>query len=583
MHCAYRHLAFSLVSATLLTVGIDAAAAREIPVQVDQSRGVDSRVDYSKLLRYGPWDDRNYELTVEDLALLARNESELKVPVPAFYRVELRRTFDLEETGPVQYPHSALPRFLNEYGGYLVDGKLYRGLERRGDDWVILDDETADLEDFEREGGFAFLEGESRVTSPNGAAESAIAINPANPDLVIAGTNGPSGSQRMHFSSDGGETWTQATNLPLGGACCDPTVAWSADGSKAYTATLGSGVWFYRSGDNGHNWDDLANEPGADPRRELGSGVDKEYLHVDTYPTSPRKDSIYLTWHQGNIMQFARSLDFGHTWSTPLAFTADDRGIGSDIATDSAGDIYYFYPAFNTQTIRLKKSTDGGVSFGAQSLVADTEGSFIFPVPSMETREVFIYVSAAVDLSGGPFHDTIYAAWTDSTGPTTGNPANNHARIQVAFSRNGGSSWTVTTPHETDDASTVDRYHQWLGVAPDGSVHVVFYDTRRDLPSRNQVDMFHSVSTDGGVTWSTPDRLTAEQSPNITTSFEFGDYNGLDVVMNDVIAIYTDNRNESGGGGNSVDVYAAGQVTSNTIFTDDFESGDTSAWTTAVP
>jgi hypothetical protein len=92
------------------------------------------------------------------------------------------------------------------------------------------------------------------------------------------------------------------------------------------------------------------------------------------------------------------------------------------------------------------------------------------------------------------------------------------------------------------------------------------------------------VSTDAGVTWTTPDRLTAEQSPNITTGFEFGDYNGLDVVMNDLIAIYTDNRDEVGGGGNSVDVYAAGRVLdSNLIFSDGFESGDANAWGTVVP
>ncbi len=68
-------------------------------------------------------------------------------------------------------------------------------------------------------------------------------------------------------------------------------------------------------------------------------------------------------------------------------------------------------------------------------------------------------------------------------------------------------------------------------------------------------------------------------SPNITTGFEWGDYNGLDVVMNDLIAIFTDNRNESGGGGNSVNVYAHGQsANAGLIFTDGLESGDISAW-----
>ena len=71
------------------TVALGGVAATE-PVIV-QSRGVDSRVDYASLDRFGPWDDRNYQLTREDLALLAENEVDLHEAVPAFYRVALRR------------------------------------------------------------------------------------------------------------------------------------------------------------------------------------------------------------------------------------------------------------------------------------------------------------------------------------------------------------------------------------------------------------------------------------------------------------------------------------------------------------
>lgn len=62
--------------------------------------------------------------------------------------------------------------------------------------------------------------------------------------------------------------------------------------------------------------------------------------------------------------------------------------------------------------------------------------------------------------------------------------ANNHARVGVAYTRDGA-TWTLRTPHETADAGTVDRFHPWLGVAPDGKVYVMFYDTRRRSPSRS--------------------------------------------------------------------------------------------------
>ncbi|MEO1087903.1 MAG: sialidase family protein, partial [Acidobacteriota bacterium] len=234
--------------------------------------------------------------------------------------------------------------------------------------------------------------------------------------------------------------------------------------------------------------------------------------------------------------------------------------------------------------IVLKRSTDGGVTFETGVVaVANTEGSFDFPIPSMDNREVFIYVAAAADTTDGPFANRIYASWTDSTAPTTGNPANNHARIQVAYSTDNGATWTARTPHETADATSVDRWHQWLSVGPDGKVYVMFYDTRQD-PERESVDAYFSISEDGGDTWSTPERLTTVTSPSINGSFQFGDYNGMDVVMGRLITVFTDNRDESGGSAQSVDIYAAGRTLDNsTIFIDGFESGDASAWSISFP
>ncbi|MEM8960327.1 MAG: hypothetical protein AAGD38_02515, partial [Acidobacteriota bacterium] len=58
-----RHFTFVL-ALVLLTAGL--AGAQDIK----QNRGVDIRVDYADLTKLGPWDDRNYDLTLEDLAVL---------------------------------------------------------------------------------------------------------------------------------------------------------------------------------------------------------------------------------------------------------------------------------------------------------------------------------------------------------------------------------------------------------------------------------------------------------------------------------------------------------------------------------
>ncbi len=524
---------------------------------IDTSRGADPSVDYAALMRLGPWDDRNFDLTAEDLALLAPNEAEQRDAIPAFFRVELRKTVPaLRREGPAQYPRSAQQIFFLRYGGYLIDGQLYTRAVRRDGLYRVLRENGTPQEDWAAKA----LAGDVRVTSPTGGAESSVEIHPSNANLVIAGSNGPGSGQVMHRSSNGGTSWSQAAALPLGGTCCDPTVDWSSDGTKAYAATLGGcgavcNVWFYRSGDNGATWSDL----GADPRREITSASisDKEFIHVDKFATSPFRDSIYVTWHDNNTMKLSRSTDLGQTFSAPLTVSSGsaELGIGSDIATDKGGNVYYFWPAFNSQRVLVKKSTNGGTSFGATVQVATTQASFIFPVPSMDTREVFVYTAADVDLTGGAFANRIYVAWTDSTAPTSGTPANNHARIQVAFSADGGATWSVRTPHETADAATVDRYHPWLSVGPDGTVYVAYYDTR--VAGRSSVDFFYSRSTDGGNTWTAPARITTVTSPGIEDGFEWGDYNGLDVVGSQFISIFTDNRNEGGGTADSVDVYAA--------------------------
>jgi hypothetical protein len=357
--------------------------------------------------------------------------------------------------------------------------------------------------------------------------------------------------------------------LPLGGTCCDPTVDYSANGEFAYTATLGNCgnslcVWFYRSDDNGVTWTGLNNVTPGDPRRELTtSGSDKEYIHVDKHCGSPHVDNIYMTWHDNNIMQFARSTDKGNTWSK-TSFSADPLGIGSDITTDHNGNVYYVWPEFNSRSIRLKKSTDGVATFASgTTTIASTQGSYEFPVPAMDKRKVFIYASVDADLSGGAYHGSIYASWTDSYAPTGANPINNHSRIQVAYSRNQGATWSTVTPHSTADQSTVDRFHQWLAVGQDGTVHLVFYDTRESA-SRTGVDLYYTSSTDGAQTFSAPQRLTTVTSAKINDSFEYGDYNGLDHVVRQS-SIFTDNRVEGGGGGDDIDVYSTTDINPSTV------------------
>jgi len=516
---------------TLLSGLLVSTALGALPDPViDQSQGVDQSVNYLDMAKYAPWDDRNYQVTKEDIKWLADNELELFPGIPVFFRVELRKEFpSLLRTGPVQYPRAALQLFYLRYGGVMRNGVIVDPAPVKGpsDDKVAVP-----------------INGEQQLNSVLGANEITIEINPADANQAIAGSNN-NGGQEMYWSTNGGVSWTIQGVLP--DTCCDPTIGWSSDGTVGYVGALSGaiGVSFWRTFDGGKNWVDRVNL--------TASGSDKEFLHVDISPTSPYQDNVYLTYHNSNTMQFARSSNQGASFDI-TAFGGAPSGIGSDITTDSAGNIFYFYGATSAQTITMLKSTNGGTTFASPMTVASTNGSFDFPIPAMETRRAWIYTSTDADRSTGTYAGSVYVAFTDTSAPeNNGSATANHTQIHVFYSRDGGATWDSSIPHPTDDVLTVDRFNQWLTVDEFGTVHVIFYDTRHSA-SRTGVDLYYTFSTDGAQTWNELTRVSASTSANLTDGQEWGDYNGISVVNDLVIPAWTDNR---AGPPNEKDVYAA--------------------------
>lgn len=491
--------------------------------QTPDLKGVDNRVDYNALYRQSeaagiPWDERNLALDQNDLALLPPKDLEDTAKIPLAYRVEFRRAFpDWPRTsGKGQYPLSAAEVYEIFWGG--TEGKgLYPDLEKGGMPVTV--------------------NGESEITTGRNSAESAIAINPVDPSLVIAGVNGPNG-QEMYFSSDGGLTWTRSTSN-LGSSCCDPTVAWSPDGSIAYMAQLGGcflfgcNIEFFTSMDNGMTW-------GNKISVATGNSHDKEVIHVDTLASSPNFGNVYIHFHTGNTIQFARSLDNGQTFEPRIGFPGT-QGIGGDIATDTQGKIYVAWSEFGSNSINWHSSTDGGQTFSNIETIAPVNATFNFAIPTFDNRFAPVIVAVSCDTTGGPFTDRVYATWGDLSGPDTNNANTNHSWIRFAYSDDGGQTWEVANPHPTNDINSVDRFNPWMDIDSQGGVHVVYLSTQND-PNRRETDLYHVLSTDGGETFSTPLRVSSQSSAYINDNFQWGDYNGLSIVDEEVRPIWTDKR-----------------------------------------
>ncbi len=146
----------------------------------------------------------------------------------------------------------------------------------------------------------------THVTDLNNArSESAIAINPNNPQQIVAGSKFFRNLETYdftlatQFSQDGGLTWQDSAPLPLSGftVLSDPTIAWD-DVGNVYLLGLSAndppadnlvGIEGYKSTDGGQTW--------TGPTHVHASSVDdKQWVAGDSNTASPFHGRIYGAW-----------------------------------------------------------------------------------------------------------------------------------------------------------------------------------------------------------------------------------------------------------------------------------------------
>jgi hypothetical protein len=317
----------------------------------------------------------------------------------------------------------------------------------------------------------------------------------------------------------------------------------------------------YKSIDDGANWTFDSTASGTQ------NNVDREIMWVDHSPTSPFKDQIYVTWHNGVPAFVARrTTGAGAAWQAPVQVSGAEttgQGIGGDIKTNSAGEVFVFWPDDGgSRTIYLAKSTNGGTTFGAPITIAAIFASTRrISIPADSSRKARVYIS------GGAYRtatkNLVFAVWPDlkfdiSDPPPSGcnsglGPANNVAskcksRIRFTRSTNGGATWEAPRMIN-DQASLNDQFHSRLCVdESNGRLVVIYQDTVSD-PGRLKTDVWMQTSSDDGVTWSAAEKVTTCQTDETSAGADFGnqygDYSGLSGYAGTFFPSWTDRR--SGG------------------------------------
>jgi hypothetical protein len=493
--------------------------------------------------------------------ILRPEEANDKLNIPPWLRVLWRKAHP-EGTYSADDPTGGYPLALHEVHEWMVTHQN-------------LQPGTADTAELGTSTQTVGVTGEQRIsgeqTSPR--SESDIRINFFDPTKIIGASNNitGSGTQAMFFSTDSGATWGQTT-LPLiaGDAFHgDPAVEWTSDGT-AWSTTLGINPNYtvlrllaYKSTDNGATWTFDAIVSGSQ------GDADKPMIWADHNPGSPFKDNLYAIWHSGRPVFMNRRTGPGGAWQTPIQVSGTETtgtGIGADVKTNSAGDVFGVWPDTGSGGIYIVKSTNGGLSFSsfpAPIRITTTFGHFDIGIPAMAIRRALIYTSAAVYRTATK--NNVYVSWMDMTGvsdpnapcnapryePGTNTDSNCKTRIWFRRSTDGGMSWPTPPKMLNNQASKNDQFNQALTVDDTtGRISIIYYDTVQD-PNRLKTGVFYQFSDDDGVTWSSPCPVTTAQTDETVAGADnapglgnqYGDYNALSGRGGVFFPSWTDRRN----------------------------------------
>ncbi len=394
--------------------------------------------------------------------------------------------------------------------------------------------------------------------SPAPQNEPAIKISHKDPNRVVAAwrdfrINFNPAYRRVgySYSTNGGVTWAPSALLDsnvLGGGLLrnsDASVTVDTAGNF-YITTIAlnnsngnTTLAIYKSTDGGVTF------PLASTLFQ-GSSEDKEMITTDLTPGSPFYNRMYISWSRLSLsadIKVIRSTDMGGTWSAPANVSSGTTGQGSDPAVGANGEVYVVWVNANTWgTQYFSKSTDGGVTFSTQTVVASGPAGNIPWSQSGPTT----FPAVACDISGGPRNGYIYVTWGDGR--------NGDEDVFLTRSTDHGSTWSSATRVNNDGIGNGKvQAWPWIAVNNTGLISVVFYDTR-NTPNNNTIECWVARSSDGGATF-TNEVLSTQQSPTAqpNTDVRYGDYIGVDFWTNKIIPVWTDER----AGGFDMDIYSA--------------------------
>ena len=375
-------------------------------------------------------------------------------------------------------------------------------------------------------------------------AEGHISMNPLNPLQTFNAFN----TNGTHYSNDGGLNWF-VNNPAFPNAAGDPVTAYDSLGNLYYETMKSpvSACWVAKSTNNGQTW--LWTNVSAT------AGNDKNWMCADQ-TGGPYANYVYTIMTNGSAASFARSTDFGATFTTtaslsPHSFPGAMVCVGPNGGI-SGGCVYavtHLGPN-NAGTYTFHRSTNGGLTFTSMSSnswsnVIGLEVGGRSTVSSMRTRP---YPMIAADNSYGTYRGRLYCVYASNEPAGSGNKSDVFCR----YSTDQGLTWSSrVTINDDVNTQTNNQYHPaiWCDKQT-GRLYAMWYDTR-NCPTNDSIDVYASYSTNGGVSFVPNQKISNKkfriQFGGQTPPSYQGDYNSIVSNPKTSMVLWADFRNNSYG------------------------------------
>jgi hypothetical protein len=153
---------------------------------------------------------------------------------------------------------------------------------------------------------------------------------------------------------------------------------------------------------------------------EVVGFIDKCWVAVD-----PGTGNLYVTYTHyyadKDEIILMRSTNKGLSWGTPLTMSSIGAAVqGSRPCVGPDGEVYVTWKEIGpvngdgSDFFRIRKSTDGGVSFGPERQVARFYDDWGTGAPGFNREQSVALPSIAIDRSNGPHRGRVYVTWNES-------------------------------------------------------------------------------------------------------------------------------------------------------------------------